>query len=76
VIRLTAHEMGALIGNALTEDGISQAEFCRQVGVSEKHLSNVINGKATASPVQLEMWAFALGRRWRVDLVPLVEVSL
>jgi transcriptional regulator with XRE-family HTH domain len=61
--------MGELIGDALREDGISQVEFCRRVGVSEKHLSGVVRGEVTASAAQLDMWAFALDRRWSVDLV-------
>lgn len=66
---LTIHEMGRLIGQALDEDGITQAEFCRRVGCSTKHLNRVISGAATAHPSQLDYWAFVLGRRWRISLV-------
>lgn len=66
--RLTALTMGTLIGAALIEDDISQAEFCRRVGTSPKHLNQVVNGNATASYGQLDYWAFALGRRWSVAL--------
>lgn len=65
---LTAHQMGRLIGQALEEDGLSQAEFCRMVGASAKHVNQVIQGKAVASMAQLDYWAFALGRQWRVAL--------
>lgn len=66
--RLTVITMGALIGQALVEDGISQAEFCRRVGSSPRHLNQVITGRAVASVAQLDYWAFALGRYWSVAL--------
>lgn len=68
--RSTAVAMGELIGQALAEDGISQAEFCRRVGVSTKHLNQVIHGRAIAAPGQMDYWAFVLGRRWSVALDP------
>lgn len=70
VPRLTALSMGALIGKALDEEGVSQAEFCRRVGVSTKHLNQVITGGAVARAVELDYWAFALGREWSVTLEP------
>lgn len=69
VERATATRMGELIGNALAEAGISQAEFCRRVGVSAKHLNRVIQGHSYASHGQLDYWAFALGLKWSVSLV-------
>lgn len=68
--RLTAHVMGQLIGAALAEDGISQAEFARRVGASLKHVNQVLGGNATASHGQLDYWAFVLRRRWNVTLEP------
>jgi transcriptional regulator with XRE-family HTH domain len=67
---LTLHVMGRLIGEALDEDGMTQAEFCRRVGTSTKHLNQVISGKATAHVSQLDYWAFVLGRTWSVALGP------
>lgn len=61
--------MARLIGLALENDGISQAAFCRTVGVSPKHLSQVLNGKATARSAALDYWAFVLGRHFEVSLV-------
>lgn len=58
--------MAALIKEELSVQGISQAEFCRRVGVSTKHLNCVLNGKATARMAQLDYWMFALGRRFVV----------
>lgn len=66
--QLTALTMGALIGQALIKDGVSQAEFCRRVGVSPKHLNEVIRGRAVATATQLDYWAFALGRWWDITL--------
>lgn len=71
---LTSIHMGELIGTALQDAGITQAEFCRRVGVSAKHLNRVINGHATAHPGQLDYWAFVLGLRWDVQLVPRGEL--
>lgn len=65
---LYALAMGRMIGAALTEDGMSQAEFARRVGISEKHLSQVVTGKVVASHAQLDYLAFALGRQWTVAL--------
>lgn len=65
---LTEHRMAICIGEALAEDGISQADFCRRVGISPKHLSQVLNGKATARPASLDYWAHALDRRFVVGL--------
>lgn len=66
----TSAAMGEMIGAALDEDGISQAEFCRRIGVSTKHLNEVIKGHAVATQAQFDYWAWTLGRRWRVALVP------
>lgn len=48
---------------------MSQAEFGRKAGVSEKHVSQVLSGKATAPLATLDYWAFVLGMRWSVRLV-------
>lgn len=66
---MTSLEMARLIGDALERDDISQAEFCRRVGVSPKHLNNVLQGHAQASFGALDYWAFVLGRRFTVDLI-------
>ncbi len=66
---MTEPEMARLICRALLEDGISQAEFCRRVGVSPKHLNTVFKGHATARPATLDYWAFVLGRHFDVALV-------
>lgn len=66
--RLSAVIMGALVGEALAEDGLAQAEFARRVAVSAKHLNQVIKGRAVATNAQLDYWAFALGRRWVISL--------
>jgi transcriptional regulator with XRE-family HTH domain len=65
----TASVMGALIGKTLIDKGISQAEFCRRVGVSAKHLNRVVLGHNVATQAQLDYWAFVLGMTWSVRLV-------
>jgi transcriptional regulator with XRE-family HTH domain len=58
---------------ALKTSGVSQAVFARRVGVSTKHLNQVILGKATARMAALDYWAFVLGFRWSVTMAPLTE---
>jgi transcriptional regulator with XRE-family HTH domain len=60
--------MAQLIDRALVEEGLTQAQFCRLVGVSQKHLSQVLLGKAPASMPTLDYWAFHLGRHFNVEL--------
>jgi transcriptional regulator with XRE-family HTH domain len=67
---VTVEEMARLVGEALAQDGLSQAEFCRRVGVSPKHLNQVLLGRATAYPATLDYWAFVLDRHFTVQLVP------
>lgn len=69
LIQGTAVRMAKLIGAALEESGVKQSEFCRCVGVSQKHLSQVLIGRATAHPATLDYWAFMLGLRFEVTLV-------
>lgn len=64
----TARAMGAMLSEALKHDGLTQAAFARMAGVSEKHLSQVITGRATAHPKTLDQWAAAIGRRFVVTL--------
>ncbi|MGH4011551.1 MAG: helix-turn-helix domain-containing protein [Pseudonocardiaceae bacterium] len=64
----TVRRMGELIGLALKDDRITQSRFAATVGVSEKHLSQVINGRAAAHPDTLDEWAKALKRCYSVDL--------
>jgi transcriptional regulator with XRE-family HTH domain len=66
--QLTQIAMVDAIHAALTEDGITQAEFARLVGCSEKHLSQVLAAKVFPPIATLDYWAFALGRRWKIQL--------
>jgi transcriptional regulator with XRE-family HTH domain len=68
--KLTIRAMGGLIGAALDEDGISQAEFARLTGCSAKHVNQVVNGNGTATTSMLDYWAYILGRQWTVNLTP------
>lgn len=64
------HRMGELISRALADEGLTQRRFAEMVGVSEKHVSRVLNCKAAGSPESLDHWAATLGRRWVVALLP------
>jgi transcriptional regulator with XRE-family HTH domain len=72
---LTATIMARLIAEAIEADGLTQAEFARRVGASQKHVSQVLTGKAHAYQATLDYWAFVLGRRWSVDLVAAAETT-
>lgn len=65
---LTRARMAQLIAEALEEDGVTQAEFARRVGVTQKHVSKVLTGQQFASMETLDYWAFVLGRRWSVEM--------
>lgn len=67
---LTAEIMARLIAEAIEEDGLTQAEFARRVGATPKHVCKVLGGSAHAYQATLDYWAFVLGRRWTIDLVP------
>lgn len=62
--------MAELVRKELEEQSITQAEFARQVGVTQKHLSAVLSGKAIARVATLDYWLFALGKRFEVSVVP------
>lgn len=60
--------MAELIRQHLENIGKTQAEFCREVGVSTKHLNSVLTGRATARTAALDYWAWVLGMRFDVTL--------
>ena len=64
----TLDKQRALILAALEEDGLTQAEFARRLGRTQKHVSQVLTGKAGTH--ELDYWAWVLGRQFVVDLVP------
>lgn len=65
---LTIVQMARQIKNAIAQEGLTQAEFCRLVGRTTKHVNQVLNGVATASPGELDYWAHILGYHWEVSL--------
>jgi hypothetical protein len=65
---LTVHRMGRMLGEELTARGISQADFCRWVGTTTKHLNEVIRGRCAAHPSTLNYWAWTLGLEWGLEL--------
>lgn len=66
---LTAALMARMLAEVIEREGLSQAEFARRVGASQKHVSQVLTGKAHAYQATLDYWAFVLGCEWRIDLV-------
>lgn len=66
---LTPVRMGLLLSERLEELNMTQAEFARRAGVSQKHVSQVLNGVTTAQAATLDYWAYILDCRWEVKLV-------
>lgn len=62
--------MAQAIEAELAERGMTQAAFCRLIGVTPKHLNQVLRGKANARLGQFDRWAAALGLKWTVELTP------
>ena len=65
----TIDQQRALLNAAIEERGISKAQLARLVGLSEKHVLNVLNGKSR-SP-QIDFMAFMLDLRFEVKLIEL-----
>jgi hypothetical protein len=65
----TVYSMAIQIADVLADSGLTRAEFCRRVAVSQKHMSLVLNGNALAHPSTLDYWAWMLGRHFSVRLV-------
>jgi transcriptional regulator with XRE-family HTH domain len=61
--------MAVMVRAAIAADGLTQAEFARRVGVTEKHVSRFMTGASFVSMETLDYWAFVLGRHWTIDLV-------
>ena len=61
----------AMIGQLrrqLRVQGISQAEWCRMMGLTEDYVSRVFNGRCGVSLERLMTWATVLDCCWYVDL--------
>lgn len=54
-------DLKAAIRAELRADGATQADLARHMGLSEKHVSQVLSGKATGSMRMLEEMAAAVG---------------
>ena len=52
---------GAAIQEQLDDRGMTQEEFARQMGISEKHISKLINGEVHLTPEMAEKLEMVLG---------------
>lgn len=66
--RRTVDQMVTMLAAHMAENGITQAELSRLVGRTPKHINQVFMGKAGTG--ELDYWAFVLGLRFVVTLVP------
>jgi transcriptional regulator with XRE-family HTH domain len=55
-----------IITKQLEAKGWSQADLAREMGVTPKHINQMLTGKATGSPGMLDFAAFTLGFEWSV----------
>jgi transcriptional regulator with XRE-family HTH domain len=69
--RFAERQMAKLLRDHMDANGITQAELCRLIGRTPKHVNMVLNGRAGS--IELDYWAWALGMRFTVSLVPLDE---
>jgi transcriptional regulator with XRE-family HTH domain len=61
-------DAAALLRSHLQSIGMSQHELAKRVGRTEKHVSQVLTGKARA--VDIDRWAILAGATLYVHLVP------
>lgn len=62
--------LGAETRRLLSDDGFTQKDLATTLGVSEKHLSQALQGKSGTTEF-FDRIAAALGCRWEVQLVPI-----
>lgn len=60
------NQFATIIAAKLIERGMTQADLAREMGVSAKHINQMLTGKATGSPGMLDYAAHTLGFRWAV----------
>lgn len=58
------------IAARMVEIGWTQADLAREMGLTTKHVNQIMTGKATGSPRLLDLIAWGMGCRWQVTLVP------
>jgi predicted transcriptional regulator len=63
---LIIDQQRVLIRDILSARGLSQATFAKMIGRTEKHVSQVLTGKAGTA--ELDYWAFVLGYRFVIDM--------
>ena len=68
-LRLVIDQQRDLIRSALDEQGLTQAEFAKRIGRTEKHVSQVLTGRAGTA--EFDYWALVLGFRFVVETRPL-----
>lgn len=69
LVRL-GEQTAAAIAARLIELEWTQADLAREMGLTAKHVNQIMTGKATGSPRLLDLIAWGMGCRWQVALVP------
>jgi plasmid maintenance system antidote protein VapI len=68
-------QLTALLAGELAASGWSQADLARAVGITPKHMSQIVTGRANAGPDLADRLLAALGRRAVLATVPLQELT-
>lgn len=63
-------QTAAAIAARLVDLEWTQADLAREMGLTAKHINQIMTGKATGSPRLLDLIAWGMGCRWQVTLVP------
>lgn len=63
------HQLAKALREAIDRDELSQAELARTLGMSAKHVNQMVTGSGSATVMTWEFAAYALGYRWAVSLV-------
>lgn len=60
-------QLSELLAQALTEENMSQAALCREMGISTKHLNQMLNGQA-GSLAMFDYAAHVLNRKFVIEM--------
>jgi transcriptional regulator with XRE-family HTH domain len=60
-------QLAEQLTKALADEGMTQADLARAMGLSPKHVNHMVNGKSGALAMY-DFAAFTLGRRWVLTL--------
>ena len=72
-MRATRAEIAAALAEAIEEAGMSQAKLADEAEASKAGLSRILGGHGNPTIDLIARLAFVLGKRIRIELVPIEE---